>query len=240
MKTSPTLLAVALAAAPVLVWPAHSAEVQIAVQGPVAELTVTETSETPPDMAQVGAGVSTRAQSAIEAARLNAQQMQRVIARLRDLDIPLEDIQTANFNLNPQWTHRNRQAPVFAGYEVTNQVNVKLRNMTRIGATMDALIAAGANSIYGPNFMVENDRAAKAAARRAAYTSAEARARELAALAGYRAVRLLEVSETYETRRPMQDREIMVTADVAQAATQIEPGRVGVAATLTVKYEMTR
>jgi uncharacterized protein len=241
MKLSILLPAAALAAAPLLALPATAAEIQIPVQGPVVELTVTETSETAPDLAQVGAGVSTRGQSASEAARLNAQQMDRVIARLRELGIPREDIQTSNFNLNPQWHHRNEVEPVFNGYIVTNQVNVKLRDMTRIGTVFDALIAAGANSLYGPNFMVENDRAAKTAARRAAYASAEARARELAGLAGYSAVRLLEVSETYETRRPMHAREMMVTANVSSdAATQIEPGRVAVDATLTVKYEMAR
>ena len=224
--------------------PAIAAEVQIASQGPVVELTVTEVSEAKPDVAQVSAGVTTRAATANEAARLNAQRMDRVIAKLRELGIAREDIQTANFNLNAQWNHRpGGQPPVFAGYDVSNNVNVKLRDMAKIGTVLDALIAAGANSVYGPNFMIENDRAPRAAARRAAFTSADERGRELATLAGYRGVRLLEVSETFANLRARPGNDVMVTAVSAEAvgkATNIEPGQVGVSATLTVKYEMVR
>lgn len=221
--------------------PASAAEIQIAARGPVIELAVTEIAETKPDLAQVGAGVTTRAVTATEAARTNAAKMERVVAKLRELGVRREDIQTSNFSLNAHWNHRPTGAPVFAGYDVSNQVNVKLRDMSRIGAALDALIAAGANSIYGPNFMVEDDKAAKATARRAAFASAEARARELAGLAGHANVRLLEVSESYQNMRPM-NREIMVTARAvsASAETSIEPGQVGVAATLIVKYEMIR
>jgi uncharacterized protein YggE len=223
--------------------PAAAAEIQIASQGPVIELTVTEMADAKPDVAQVSAGVTTRAMTANEAARLNAQRMDRVIAKLRELGVPRDDIQTANFNLNAQWNHRpGSQPPVFAGYDVANQVNVKLRDMAQIGTVLDALIAAGANSVDGPNFMIENDRVPKAAARKAAFAGADVRGRELAALAGYRGVRLLEVSETFTNLRSRvaNDAVMAVSAEAVGKATHIEPGQVGVAATLTVKYEMVR
>lgn len=232
------LIALALGAAA----PAAAAEIQIAAQGPVVELSVTESVKGAPDVVQVGAGVQTRAATAVEAARLNANAMDRIIARLRALGIKREDIQTSNFSLNPQWQYGNDGAlPKFLGYDVTNQVNAKLRRLDKAGETLDALIAAGANSVSGPNFMLEDDTSAKAQARKAAFASANARAREFASMAGYGNVKLLEVSESYASIRPMQvSREIMVTAMAADKTTPIEPGQVETGITLTVKFEMTR
>ncbi|MFM5930153.1 MAG: SIMPL domain-containing protein [Novosphingobium sp.] len=221
--------------------PASAAEIQIASQGPVVELTVTETAKAKPDAAVVTAGVTTRALQADAAARQNAERMEAIIARLKQIGVAREDVQTSNFSINPQFQYRNDgQQPTFIGYDVSNTVSVKLRNVAKIGPALDALIAAGANTVYGPNFLLENDKSAREDARKAAFASAQSRARSLAALAGYRDVRLLEVSETYAAR-PMMMTDVAETVAVSSAkATPIEPGLVGAAATLTVKYEMTR
>ncbi len=223
--------------------PAQAAEIQIAVQGPVIELTVSETVKAKPDLAIVSAGVTTRAMTADAAARDNATRMTAIISRLRQLGLAANDIQTSNFNLSPQFSYSNdRTPPRFLGYDVTNQVNVTLRKIGNIGPTLDALIVAGANNFSGPNFQVENPASAQAEARKAAFASAQARAKELAGLAGYSGERLLELSETYAASRMMGqvDGAIVVTAVSSEKVTPIEPGQVGISVTLTVKYEMTR
>ncbi len=151
-----------LAATAVLAAPAAAAEIQIAVQNPVVELTITEVVRADPDLAQVGAGVQTRAQTASEAVQANAQQMERLVERLRSLGIEREDIQTSNFSLNAEYDYNNRngQSPIFTGYMVTNQVTVRLKRLDRVGQVLDALVAAGANNIFGPNFQLEDDREA--------------------------------------------------------------------------------
>lgn len=235
MKNFALLSAAAMAVA----LPAQAAEIQIVSQGPVVELTVTETSNSKPDMATATAGVTTRAMQADAAARQNAVKMDAIVTRLRQIGVEREDIQTSNFSINPQYQYRNEgQLPAFLGYDVTNQVTVKLRNMARIGSALDALIATGANNVNGPSFMLENDKGARDEARKAAFANAQTRARSLAALAGYRDVRLLEVSETYAVR-PMYMGDAAMAVS-ASKATPIEPGVVGTSATLTVKYEMTR
>lgn len=220
---------------------AHAAEVQIQAQGPVVALTVNEIVHSAPDVAQIGAGVTTRAPTAQEAVRQNAQAMEQVIAKLRELGIASRDIQTSNFNLNPQYDYdRNGGARTFVGYDVNNQVQVKLRDLERAGEVLDALVSAGANNIYGPNFMLEADEAAKREARTKAYQSGQAMAQEYARMAGYSGVRLLEISETFQSYGPQP---VMMRASAeaaADAGTQIEPGEVGTGVTVTVKYEMTR
>lgn len=223
--------------------PAQAATITIPVQNPVVELTLTETVQSAPDTAQVGAGVQVRAPTASEAMRRNAEQMDKVIARLRQIGIERKDIQTANFSLNAQYQYRNDgQQPVFLGYEASNMVNVTLRKLDKVGDALDALVAAGANNLYGPNFSLENDRIAKAEARKLAFRQAEAQARDYARMAGFAGLHLLEISETYAQSGPMpvSPRAVDVTSAKAEAATPVEPGRVGTAATVTVKYEMTR
>jgi hypothetical protein len=222
---------------------AQAAEVQIASQGPVVELTVSEIVRRAPDVAQIGAGVMTRAPTAQAAVRMNAEAMDRLIAQLRTLGIERRDIQTSNFNLNPNYNYnRETGEQTFAGYNVNNQVNVKLRDLQRAGEVLDALVAAGANNIYGPNFMLEDDVEAKAEARTNAFKSGRTMAEDYAQMAGYSGVRLLEVSESFQSYGPRPEA-IVVTAasrDAAAPATQIEPGEVGTGVTITVKYEMTR
>lgn len=236
-------LPLAAAAVATVAAPVAAAEVQIPVTGPVVELTVTETVRSAPDVAQLGAGVHTRASTAREAVRLNAAAMEKVVDRLIALGIPRENIQTSNFSLSPNYQYNQQTGEqTFTGYDVNNQVNVRLRDMRRIGEVLDALVAAGANNIHGPSFLLEDDRNAKADARGLAFTNGRAMAEEYARRAGYSGLRLLEVSEVVQTFTPYAQAEIMVTGSrvAADAKTPIEPGEVATAVTVTVKYEMTR
>jgi uncharacterized protein YggE len=245
MKRFTLLAAMAMPAATALATSASAAEIQIAVSNPVIELGVTEVVQSDPDVAQISAGVMTRAPTASEAMRQNAQQMDAMVKRLQALGIKREDIQTSNFNLNPQYNY-NRQdgsAPEFIGYDVNNSVTVKLRKLDRIGDVLDELVQAGANNIYGPNFMLEDDIEPKAVARRNAFAKARVQAEEYARLAGYSGVRILEIAENVTTYGPVPPppMAIRVTAASADSAsTPVEIGQVGTAATITVKYEMTR
>jgi uncharacterized protein YggE len=233
--------AIPLLAMTALAVPATAAEVQIQAQAPVVELTVGETVNSAPDIAQIGTGVTTRAQSAKEAVRLNAAAMQKVVDRLKTLGIADKDIQTSNFNLNARFNYPNGGGePVFAGYEASNQGSVKVRDVTKVGEVLDALVAAGANNINGPSFMLDDDTAAQQEARTRAFQRGQAMAQGYARMAGYTGVRLLEVSESVQSRGPRPPVPVAYRAEAAQAKTPIEPGEVGTTVNLTLKYEMTR
>lgn len=234
--------AIPLAAVAAIAVPASAAEIQIASQGPVVELSVNEVVRSAPDVAQVGAGVTTRAATAREALTQNSQAMDRIVARLRQLGIAGEDIQTSNFNLSPQYDYNQQSGEqVFRGYNVSNQVQVKLRDLPRAGEILDALVNAGANTIYGPNFMLEDDEAAKAEARAQAFARGRRMAEDYARVAGYSSVRLLEISESVQNHGPMpQPMMARAAMDSGESAPPIEPGQVGTGVSITVKYEMGR
>lgn len=236
--------ALPLLAATAITLPASAAEVQMQVQGPVVELSVTETVKARPDLATVSAGVSTQARTAVEAMRLNAQQMDAVIKKIKALGLDEDDIQTSGINLNAQYDYdRTNQRQVFRGYQVSNRVSVILREIDETGPVLDALVASGATDLGGPSFSIDDDTAARAQARKAAWAKANAQATEYAQMAGYSGVRLLEVSENVFSSRPqpMMER-IQVTAASAPppVSSPVQPGLVGTAVTISVKYEMTR
>lgn len=231
--------AIPLVALSAAVTPAAAAEVQIAATGPVVELSVTESVEARPDIATVSAGVTTQAPTAVEAMQQNAVAMKSVIDRLKTLGIAERDIQTSGINLNAQYDYdQAAQRQVFRGYMVANRVSVKLRQIERTGPVLDALVAAGATDLGGPDWSIADDTAARAQARKAAVATAQGQAMEYARLAGFTGVRLLEISEVSNVRPPMPI--MRVQAMEVAAATPVQPGMVQAGVTVTVKYELTK
>tara|TARA_B100002049_G_C15784918_1_gene252367 strand:- start:31 stop:540 length:510 start_codon:yes stop_codon:yes gene_type:complete len=169
--------------------------------------------------------------------------MNAVIDRIKALGIKDKDIQTTGINLSAQYDYdQSTSRQVFRGYQASNRVNVTLREVPRAGEVLDALVAAGATDINGPNFSLDDDTSARAQARKAAFDKARAQAEEYARWSGFSGVRLLEINESVAAGPPMPyaqsaERKMM---DVSAAPTPVEPGLVGTMVSLTVKFEMTR
>jgi len=228
-----------LAAASALAAPA-AAEVQVTTNGPVVELTVNESVEAEPDIVTVGAGVTTQARTAVEAMRTNATAMQSVIDRIKALGVSERDIQTTGINLGAMYDYNQQtQRQVFRGYQASNRVSVKLRDIQRTGEVLDALVAAGATDLSGPDWSIDDDTAARAQARRQAMETARAQALEYARAAGFSGLRLLEVSETI-ARQPPTPFVGALRAEAQDASTPVQPGMVQAGVTVRVIYEMTR
>lgn len=234
-----TRYALPLVAIGALATPAAAAEIQIAATGPVIELTVNESVQAEPDLVTIGAGVTTQAPTAVEAMRANGTAMNGVVARIRQLGIADRDVQTTGITLGAQYDYdQATRRQVFRGYHASNRVSVKLRDIAKTGEVLDALVAAGATDLSGPDWSIEDDTGARAQARRAAIETANAQAKEYAELAGYTGVRLLEINETVAARPPMPMMRNVVQETAAAAP--VLPGLVESGVTVTVKYEMTR
>jgi len=219
--------------------PASAAEIQIPVNGPVLELTVNESVEAEPDIATVSAGVTTQAPTAVDAMRQNADAMTKVVARIKQLGIAERDIQTTGINLGAQYDYdQESRKQVFRGYQASNRVSVKLRDIQKTGEVLDALVAAGATDLGGPDWSIEDDSAARAQARKQAMQTALAQAQDYAQMAGYSGVRLLEISESVSSQRPMPMFR-QVAAEAAPPPTPVQPGVIQSGVTVTVKYELT-
>ena len=228
------------AAAFALTIPAHAATIEIESDGPVIELSIFESVTAEPDLVTIGAGVSTNAPTAVEAMRQNSVEMARVIAQIKAQGVDEEDIQTTGINLNARYDYnRGTQRNEFRGYQVSNRVSVKLREIERTGQVLDALVSAGATDLSGPSFSIENDEAAKDQARERALDRAQKRAEAYAGMLGYEEVRVLEISESIRSMGPIAEiaERSAVAYDVA-AAPPVQPGLVSTGVALTIKFEM--
>ena len=115
-----------------------------------------------------------------------------------------------------------------------------LHNPAKVGSTLDALVAAGANDISGPSFSIDDDKAVRTVARKGAFDQAQARASEYAKLAGYNGLRLLSIEEATSERGPVPFVRNAPMMQAKASSTPVEPGRVGTAVTVTVKYELVK
>jgi uncharacterized protein YggE len=130
----------------------------LAQVAPIATISVSGEAQisAPPDLAQIDAGVSTEARTAREASEANNAAMGRVLLALKGAGIEEKDFQTSRLSLQPQYAP-NRSGPnAVVGYRAANRVTIKLRDVTKVAATIDILVGAGANELGGINFMVSS------------------------------------------------------------------------------------
>lgn len=238
-RLAPALLALALAA-PILPVAAQTLPLP-AVPQDATLLQVSADAEVTrkPDVATVSAGVVTRDADANAAMRANAARMDQVLAAIRKAGIDARDIRTSGINLNPQYRYADNEAPSIDGYQASNTVDLKVRDLDALGAVLDALVASGANQINGPSFGVDQPESAYDEARRKALDAARHRADMYAKALGLRVRRIVSIGEGGGVQPPMP-MPVMAMAREKAADTQVMPGENSLGASVTVIFELGR
>ncbi|HEY0624119.1 SIMPL domain-containing protein [Sphingomonas sp.] len=188
-----------------------------------------------PDIATIRAGVVTQAPTAAAALAANATQMKSVLAALKAAGVAERDVQTATISLNPQYRYAENQPPVITGYQASNSVAVKFRDIARSGSILDALVKQGANQIDGPNLSIDQLEAAQDEARTDAVKRARARADLYARALGMRVERLVSLSEALDGGGPGPV-PVMMARMEAKDSTQVVPGEQRVGVTIRVRF----
>lgn len=150
-----------------------------------------------PDIADLRLGVSIEKPTVKEARETNATAMAAVIDAIRKLGVAERDIQTATISLQPVYDYRtDGEQPRLIGYNLTNAVAVTIRDLDVVGDAIDAALEAGATTLDGVMFRVEDQAAAEKQAREAAMAEAEAKAQTLAVAANVSITGVASISET--------------------------------------------
>lgn len=190
------------------------------------------TVEAVPDVAEIVSGVVTREKEARAAIDRNNAAMEKLFAALRAAGIADRDVQTSGFSLAPQYSRPVRDQPrEIIGYQASNQVSVKIRDLKRVGGAIDAVVGAGSNSIAGIRLSLSNPEALLDEARRKAMADAKRRAGLLAQLAGVQVGRVLRIQEN--AGRMPSPRMLMEARSVPVA-----PGIEEIAMAVSVQYEL--
>lgn len=190
-----------------------------------------------PDLAVLTGGVTTAARSAREASEANAKAMTAVMAAVKGAGIDEKDVQTARLSLHPVRENRNEPGRI-TGFQATNQVTVKIRELAKIADVIDRMVGAGANDISGIHFTVSSPSKPLDQAREAAIADARRKAEIYARAANVKLGNPVSISEEGSAPpRPFQ----MRTMDAAAAvSTPVSPGEELLRVTVTVSYELLR
>lgn len=192
---------------------------EITVRG-VAEVVV------PPDFVHVQASVVTLDQDVETAQTQNREKVKAVLAFVRKLGVEAKDIGTQYTSLQRKERRLRDKPPEFLGYEATNSIRVKLRDMKKYDELVAGVIKLGVNRIGGVDFGATDEIEKRKEARLLAIKAARAKAEYLAAALGQQVGRPLWVSEF---RRQQQQWGAPNWA--SNAAVYIPPGAVGEADT---------
>ena len=218
--------------------PAQATTIVQPISGTRLDISATGTVSRVPDLAIISAGVVTKSTTATGAITDNATRMERVRAALKRAGIADKDIQTSSINLNPDYRYESNQAPVLTGYQASNNVSVKFRDIRNSGKILDALVAEGANQINGPSLTIDKPETAYDEARVKALAVGRARAEFYARSLGMRVVKLVSVSEgggNYP-RPPMPM--VMLAKAERSADTSIDPGSQDLEVTLSMSFDL--
>ena len=147
-----------------------------------------------PDVAYINIGVHTEASDVTEALNGNTAQAQAVAAVLTERGVDPKDIQTTAFNVYPSQQYGPEGQPLEMKYVVDNTVYVTVRDLSRLGELLDAVVKSGANNITGIQFDIANKEQAMIEARQKAVEDARKQAEELTAAAGVKLGKLMSIS----------------------------------------------
>jgi uncharacterized protein YggE len=150
-----------------------------------------------PDTASAQVGVQTRNTDPAAAVSANTEKMTAIIAALRAQGIEEKDIQTTNFSVSAQQEYDPQGQPTgVITFVVDNMVTITVRDISKVGAVLAAVVDAGANNIFGVSFSAADKSGLEAQARDKAMADARARADQLAKAAGVSIDTVLSISES--------------------------------------------
>jgi uncharacterized protein YggE len=200
------------------------------------------TVEGAPDMALITLGVVNEAQAAAEALAANSQSMNRILDALKQSGIEPRDLQTSGFSVDPVYSQAPQTQdssvpfrPEIVGYRVQNNITLRIRDLTRVGAILDQVVTLGANSVSDPTFTVTEPAPLEDQARQLAVRDALRKANLYAGAAGIRLGPIHRIEEGYmQPPQPLQGQ--MMRMEAADASVPIESGELEFRAQVSVSW----
>lgn len=157
-----------------------------------------------PDLALASFTVVTEKKTVGEAMRENTEKMNKVVSFVKEQGIKDKDLKTTNFNIYPQYEWRKGETcvppcpegkRVLTGYEISQSLQVKIRDLEKIGDIIQGATEKGANQIGDLQFTIDQRDEFEKQAREQAIKEAKDKAKELASQLGVNLVRITSFNE---------------------------------------------
>lgn len=215
----------------------------LAQAGPTIAVTGQGEAAVAPDMAILSLSVMRQAQTAREALDDANAAMREIIEAMREEGVESRDLQTSGLSINPRYVYPERpggEGPRIVGYEVSNTLTVRVRDIERVGEVLDLSVTLGVNQ--GGGIVLTNDDPATALedARSAAVKNARAKAETLAEAAGVRLGRVMSISEQVRQpdMRPLGAPQMAMRAVAEDSSVPVEAGENTYQVNVDVSFEI--
>jgi uncharacterized protein YggE len=192
-----------------------------------------------PDVAYITLGVDENDADAGKAIDSANTTLTAIVKAVGDAGVKDEDIQTTSYNIYPEdkTDPQTGQPTGERTFHVTLAVTVTIRDISKVGAVIQAGLGAGANTINSLSFGIADTKSLEADARKAAVADAKDRATQLAEAAGVTLGTPINISESIGVVPvPMFNRANDMIA--ASAAPQINAGQLSVSITVNITYSI--
>lgn len=187
-----------------------------------------------PDVARVNLGV-TITKSTVKAVRAaGADSMTRMIAAIKALGVADADIQTTNLSLYPQYG--NGSTPKIVGYQISEQIQVTVRDLDKAGDVVDAATAKGATDVNGISFEFADPVKAQNDARAAAVAAARVSAQAMAVAGNISLGAVVSITDATPPSPIFYGYGAMKAGTLSDVATPVQPGTQDLSATVTVVF----
>lgn len=205
-------------------------------QGIVVSGTGTASAE--PDIALINLGVQVLSPSVGEALNTANTSLENILEVFSDHEVDESDTQTRYFNINTQYDYSSGDAPTVTGYQVTNELSVKVRDIESLGELITDVVEAGGNPVRvnGINFAIEDTAALEDDALAKAVEDAKARAERMAELSGVELGDLVSVSQGGGGAFPAQPAAFAMESMARAAPVPIRTGDLEITVNITALY----
>ena len=188
-----------------------------------------------PEIAEVQIGVQTEARTAAAALNGNTAAMNTLFTTLKNTGIAETDMQTSGFNVSPRYEQPQPGRPSgIGGYQVSNQVTVKVRELPKLGELLDQVVQNGANTVHGVRFSLAKPDVFADLARKEAMADAKRKAELLAMEGGVKLGRIASINEAGGPEPRFQEAAVAMRS--AAGPVPVAPGELTVRASLRVTW----
>ena len=189
-----------------------------------------------PDMASVTVGIQANGASVKAAQDQINTTINKVSEAVKALGVDSEDIQTTNYNINPEYDYTAGQK--IKGYQASTNLSIKVKKVDLVNQVIDAATSNGANQVGGVNFDVDDKAKAHNEAREEAVKDAKTKAEAAAKIAGFKLGKIINYSENLGGFSPPIMMRTMDAKATVENSTQVEPGSTDVTVNVILSFEV--
>lgn len=205
-----------------------------------------------PDVAELTFGVLTEGGNNLaELQKENSEKINKVISFLKENNIEEKDIKTQYYNISPRYQYFSCPISLYdeaakpcppaeiIGYSITQNVLVKIRDLSKMGDVLAEVVKKGANNVSGPNFTIDDPTEFQNKAREEAIVKAKQKAQAIAQAAGFRLGKLISISEnSFPQPMPYMTESAFGKGGGLEISPSIEPGSREITANVSLTYEI--